>query len=141
MLAGLAPQAHVRKQWSCRPDFLTSFHLHCCRFQALLNGNPSMASRLLAGSGADQLALVAPASNFTVLHAAVLSKCDALLPQLAALCTTAGVPVDAALQLGRGSMNRLKAAIKQLLLGLGMQRPQHVPELRDGATPLSLAVK
>lgn len=107
-----------------------------------MHGNASMAHRLLVGSGADQLALVAPVGNFTVLHAAVLGGCAALLPQLAAACTSAGVPVDAALQLGDAFLEFPGAApVLELLRSWGIQRPQHWPGMHDGATPLSVAVR
>ena len=107
-----------------------------------MHGNASMARRLLEGSGADQLALVAPASNFTVLHAAVLGGCTASLPQLAALCTAAGVSVDSALRLEGGSLYHVRAApVLQVLRSLGIERPTQLPGVYDGSTPLSIAVR
>lgn len=96
---------------------------------------------MLAGDGADQLALLAPVCNFTVLHAAVLGGCVAVLRQFTAACAAAGVPVDAQLQLGDGVLLHPGWTPElQFFRDLGVQNPGRLAGTKQGATPLSIAV-
>lgn len=114
----------------------------CCRFRALLHGNASMARRLLAGSGADQLALTSPVGNVTVLHAAVLGNCIDLLPQLIARCTAAGISMDEPLEMEGGTLHcRWAAPVRHFFRSLGVEAPERLLGMEDGGTALSVAAR
>lgn len=114
----------------------------CCRFRALLHGNALMVRRLLAGSGADQLALVSPVGNVTVLHAAVLGSCTDLLLQPIARCTAAGISIDEPLEMEGGTLHcRWAAPVRHFLRSLGVEAPGRWLGMEDGGTALSVAVR
>ena len=112
------------------------------RFHALLSGNKSMSRRLLAGSGSNQLALVAPMGNFTVLHAAVAARMTAILPHVVALCAAAGMPVDAEIHMQGGCLTgwRRFSPMWRQLSSVGGRSPYDFQGLEHQSTALSIAV-
>lgn len=93
---------------------------------ALLSDNPSMAHRLLAGSGAAQLTHTGP-GGLTTLHAALLCRQVDLLPSLVA----AGAPLDTLIE-----CHAWEQPLKALLV-----HHQRRAMLVRGATPLAYAVR
>ncbi len=102
-----------------------------------------MAQRLLAGSGAEQLALVAPVGNLTVLHAAAIGRSAGAIPQLAAACAEAGILVDAQLQIEEEFLwsGPRGSAMWRQLRSLGCKSYVSLGEVGNRATALSIAVR
>ena len=102
-----------------------------------------MAQRLLAGSGVDQLKLVAPLGNVTVLHAAVAARVNVVLPQLVALCAAARVPIDAQIQMAGDCLlnGQRYSPMWRQLQSMGCRSPYDLRGVEHQATALSIAVR
>ena len=96
---------------------------------ALVAGNAGDAARLLEAHGAAAFDLEGPC-GFTVLHAAALGGCAAVMPALAA----AGVPLDGQLHYTRAG----KRALRTVLQRGGATWPGG---LLDGMSALAIAVR